>query len=275
MNGPLKKYSDVIGLIPAAGQASRLSPLPCSKELIPIGFHCGDNSGRSSPKVAAHFLFERLRCAGISKAYVILRKGKWDIPAYFGDGSALGMDIGYLIMRLSYGTPYTLDQAWPFIKHARVALGFPDVIFEPDNAFVPLLEHQEQTGADVVLGLFPSAQPHKMDMVETDAQGKLLRIVIKPQQTALKYSWMIALWTPKFTAFMHHYLVQVAEQVKAAESDKKGLMRELYLGDVIQAGLASGLRIETKRFRNGSCIDLGTPADLAQAMLDYGPSRCQ
>lgn len=225
--------------------------------------------------MAAHFLFERLRCAGISKAYVILRKGKWDIPAYFGDGSILGMHIGYLIMRLPYGTPYTLDQAWPFIKNARVALGFPDVIFEPDNAFVPLLERQEQTGADVVLGLFPSAQPHKMDMVETDAQGKVLRIVIKPKQTTLKYSWMIALWTPKFTAFMHHYLAQVAEKVKAAESDKKGMMRELYLGDVIQAGLASGLQIEAKRFRNGTCIDLGTPADLAQAMLDYGPSRSQ
>ncbi|MCP4408018.1 MAG: dTDP-glucose pyrophosphorylase [Gammaproteobacteria bacterium] len=273
MSGPGKKYGDVIGLVPAAGQASRLSPLPCSKELIPVGFHSCDNSGRSFPKVAAHFLFERLRRAGISKAYVILRKGKWDIPAYFGDGSSLGMDIAYLIMGLPYGTPYTLDQAWPFIRNARVALGFPDIIFEPDNAFVPLLEHQEQTGADVVLGLFPSGQPDKMDMVETDVQGKVLRIVIKPKQTKLKYSWMIALWTPKFTAFMHHYLAQVVEQVKAAQADKKAMKRELYLGDVIQAGLASGLRVEAKRFSNGSCIDLGTPADLAQAIVDYGTSR--
>ncbi len=35
---PERKESDVIGLIPAGGQAKRLSPLPCSKELYPIGF---------------------------------------------------------------------------------------------------------------------------------------------------------------------------------------------------------------------------------------------
>jgi len=31
-------YSEVVAATPAAEMATRLTPLPCSKELIPIGF---------------------------------------------------------------------------------------------------------------------------------------------------------------------------------------------------------------------------------------------
>lgn len=32
-------HQNMIGLIPAAGKAKRLQPLPCSKEIFPVGFH--------------------------------------------------------------------------------------------------------------------------------------------------------------------------------------------------------------------------------------------
>lgn len=32
-------HQDMVGLIPAAGNATRLQPLPCSKEIFPVGFH--------------------------------------------------------------------------------------------------------------------------------------------------------------------------------------------------------------------------------------------
>ena len=141
---------EVIGLIPAAGKASRLPSLPCSKELYPIGY----DSRNFSPKVVSQYLLESMRIADIKKAYIILRKGKWDIPAYFGDGKMLDMHLGYLIMDLPYGVPYTLDQAYPFVKEAKVALGFPDIIFEPEDVFVRLLEKQKESNANIVLGLF-------------------------------------------------------------------------------------------------------------------------
>jgi glucose-1-phosphate thymidylyltransferase len=268
-----QKFDDVIGLIPAAGQAARLSPLPCSKELIPVGFGLSSHNGRWSPRVACQFLLERLHLAGISKAFIILRQGKWDIPQYLVDGGAVGVHIGYLMMGLPYGSPYTINQAWPFVQGKRIALGFPDVIFEPEDAFVSLLNHQEVSGADVVLGLFPSRKPEKMDMVETDIHGKVLEIVIKPKATTLKYSWMIAVWTPNFTGFMHEYLVQVAGRFKESKLMDKGgfaMNRELYVGDVIQAGMEAGLRVEAVTFKAGSCIDLGTPEDLALAISTYG-----
>jgi hypothetical protein len=74
---------EVVGLIPAAGQASRLSPLPCSKELYPVGFGIENREQRVYPKVVCQYLLEKMRLAGISKAYIIQREGKWeDCSAY-------------------------------------------------------------------------------------------------------------------------------------------------------------------------------------------------
>ncbi len=85
--------------------------MPCSKELFPIGLRPVEEGRSVRPKVICHYLLETMRLAGISKAYVILRDGKWDIPAYFGDGSLVGIHLAYLMTRLPFGPPYTVDQA--------------------------------------------------------------------------------------------------------------------------------------------------------------------
>lgn len=122
-------FRDTIGLLPAGGTASRLSPLPCSKELYPVGFGHFNQGQRLRPKVVCHYLLEKLRIANITRAYIVIREGKWDIPAYFRDGKILDMNLAYLIMDLPFGVPFTLDQAYPFLKDAIVAFGHPDVIF--------------------------------------------------------------------------------------------------------------------------------------------------
>ena len=264
-------HPDVIALIPAAGQGQRIAPIPCSKELYPIGFYWDAVNQLLRPKVVIHYLFERLRLAGISKAFVILRDGKWDIPSYAGNGARWGMHLGYLMVDESYGSPYSLDQAWPFVQNVRIALGFPDIIFSPENAFVKLLRRQEQSGADVVLGLFPSDRPQKMDMVDADDRGHVRAIVIKPQRTKLRYSWMIAVWTPAFTQFMHDYLAHKIDLLKTANhtSDAVRVVEELYVGDVICAAMSSGMRVESETFSLGNCIDIGTPKDLERAIRKY------
>lgn len=258
---------DVIGLIPAAGLASRLVALPCSKEVCPIGYWAGSKDAAKNLRVAGDFLLERMRVAGIKKAFFVIRKGKWDIPEYFGDGESSGLHLAYLMMRLPYGSPYTLDQAWPFVQGNLIALGFPDIIFEPVDAYVHLLVHQRKTEADVVLGLFPSEQPHKMDMVVTDTSGNVQRIDIKPQETALKYSWMIAVWNFNFTRFMHMFLEQKYQRIAGACRCTDG--KETYVGEIIQAAIEAGLRVESETFSSGRCVDLGTPEDLSRAIQDY------
>jgi glucose-1-phosphate thymidylyltransferase len=264
-------YREVIGLLPAGGQATRIAPLPVSKELYPIGFRPVEGGRSLRPKVACHYLLEKMRLAGATKAYIVLRQGKWDIPAYLGDGAMLDMHLAYLMMRLPFGAPYTLDQAYPFVQDALVAFGFPDIIFQPDDAFVQLLARQADKHADIVLGLFPAHQPQKMDMVDLDDDGRVRLIVIKPPQTHLRYTWIIAVWTPVFTRFMHEHLAaiqNVQEQDDAGSSARE--QRELFVGDVIQAAIHDNLRVEAVLFPDATYLDIGTPDDLVKAVRNMG-----
>jgi len=258
---------EVIGLIPAGGIASRLSPIPCSKEIYPIGFGPLVNDSSPHPKVVCHYLLEKLQLAGISKAYIILRSGKWDIPAYLGDGKMLNMDLAYRVIDISFGVPYTLDSAYPFVKDAIVALGMPDIIFQPDDAFVRLIVRQAETNADIVLAVFPTDRPEKWDMLDLDKDGRIQQFVIKPPQTHLRYTWVVAVWTPVFTNFMHDYLANYQEiEVQKNASSNTLQQREMYLGDVFQAAMRNKMHIETVLFHEGSCLDIGTPEDMLKAI---------
>jgi glucose-1-phosphate thymidylyltransferase len=258
------QHPEIVGLIPAGGEATRISPLPCSKEIYPIGFRQPGEGQGLRPKAVCLYLLEKMRLAGAAKAYIILRQGKYDIPAYLGDGSMLEMHLAYLMMNLPFGAPYTLDQAYPFVQDAMVVFGFPDIIFEPDNAFEQLLSRQSTTRADVVLGLFPTDQPHKMDMVDLDKNGRIRRIVIKPDRTELRYTWIIAVWTAEFTRFMHTYL---AAQTSASDIiDEEQAPPELFVGDVIRAAIHAGMQVETVLFPEGVYLDIGTPEDLVKAV---------
>jgi glucose-1-phosphate thymidylyltransferase len=258
----LERHRDIIGLLPAGGQATRLAPLPCSKELYPIGFRRVGESGELRPQVVTHYLLEKMRLAGITKACFILRDGKWDIPAYFGDGADFDMHLAYLTIRLSSGVPYTLDQAYHFVQHAVVAFGFPDILFQPQDAFVRLLNRQSETNADMVLGLFPVAQPHKWDMVELGSDGRISKIIVKPSQSDLQYTWIIAVWTPVFSHFMHEHLAKLKARNHGSEQ------RELFMSEVIQHAIDHALNVEGILFPQHHCLDIGTPEDLVKAVRD-------
>ncbi|MEL6459245.1 MAG: sugar phosphate nucleotidyltransferase [Cyanobacteria bacterium J06621_15] len=270
------KKLPVIGLIPAGGKATRISPLPLSKELYPVGFRVdGDikvnnlnnnqnnNPNNLRPKVVSHYLLEKMRNAGIDKAYFILRSGKWDIPAYFGGGEMLSMSLGYLIMDLPYGVPFTLDSAYPFVKDAVIALGFPDILFEPKDAYSKILKKLNSNNADVVLGLFPTDKPQKAGMVDFDNDGKVISIIEKPPQSNLRFMWGIAVWKPEFTEFLHEYLIGIREDINLAN------LPEIPIGNVIQAAINKGLQVKAEAFENGSYLDIGTPDDLIKAVKDF------
>jgi NDP-sugar pyrophosphorylase family protein len=245
--------ADIIGLIPAAGRAERLGPLPCSKELLPIGFR--ETPRGPAPKVAGHYLLERFRAAGVRRAFMVLHESKQDVPRYFGTGEIADVALAYLSISGSRSVPETLDRAFPFVDGAIVALGFPDVLFEPLDAYAPLIARQAATGADLVLGLFPAPRHQTTDMVELDAEGRVIRIEIRPTATALRFNWLIAVWTPVFTRFLH-----------AAVRGASGEGPEFQIGAVVRSAVEAGLRVEGIEFPGGSYRDIGTPEDLAAAI---------
>jgi len=253
-----KPQLEVVGLIPAAGRATRVGPLPCSKELFPVGFRVMSEEYNAGPKVVCHYLLEKMRLAGVTTAYIVLREGKWDIPAYLGDGNMLGMHLAYLIMGLPYGVPFTIDQAYPFAQNALVAFGFPDILIDPLDVFVQLLSRQALNDADVVLGMFPADRPHKVDMLELDDNGKIKKILIKPRQTSLQFTWAVAVWTPVFTHFLHKYLITI--------KDSAAMQQELFMGEVFQAAINEGLAVEAVRVSSKPFLDIGTGDDLMRAV---------
>lgn len=245
-----------VGLIAAAGTASRLGALPCSKEIYPVGWHSATHHSAPRPKVAMHYLFDHMREAGVETVYVVLREGKWDIPTYWGDGRSASVNVAYLMMGAPHGTPFTLDQAYPFVRRERIVVGFPDILFTPRDVYPTLLDQQEETGADIVLGLFPARRPEKMDMVELDAQGRPQQFVIKPKATSLTYTWICAVWTPAFTLYLHEHILDAESQWRSGD--------ELFVGDVFQRALQDGLSIESVCFPEGTYTDIGTPDELSE-----------
>jgi len=260
-------YEDIVGLVPAAGQANRIAPLPCSKELYPIGFRKVDGADGLRPKVVSHYLLEKMRIAGVRKAYFILRQGKWDIPAYWGDGQMLGIDLAYVVIEGSLGPPDTIDRANSFVKDKIVAFGFPDMLFRPKDVFAKLLARLDRCGVDVVLALFPAHDTRAMDMVDIDARFRVRSIQLKPRRTSLKYAWLCAVWTPTFTEFLHQFLHRLRRQrntglIGNRKIDAQG---DLPVGAVLRAAVQTKLKVEGVTFPTGRYIDIGTPQAISAA----------
>jgi len=237
-----------IGLVPAAGQALRLGPIPSSKEILPV-------AGEDSMEPACGSLLRQFRTAGADRACIVIRPGKWDIPDALGNGSRYGITIAYSVIPSSRGVPYTLDAAYEWVKDAEILAGFPDILIKPDNALATLQEKRETTGADITLGLFPSSHPENVDMVECDEKGNVNTIIIKDPGCSLRECWLLAAWDPLFTDFLHDWITRQSNTEHA----------EPYLGDVFRDALSTGLKINAHRFSCGEYLDIGTPDDLKKA----------
>jgi glucose-1-phosphate thymidylyltransferase len=249
-----------IGLVPAAGRARRIGPLPCSKEIYPVGF-THDANGVYRPRAACEYLLDAIRLAGATKSYVVVGDGKWDVPAYLGDGSLIGVELAYLTIRASPSTPTTVDRAYAFVRNALVLFGFPDILFEPQDAFARMVARQTESDAAVVLGLFPADRPEKVDMVDVDPTGRVREVVIKPRSTRLRFAWIAAVWGPPFTRFLHEHVASGPDSAKPRDEE--------YVGDVVRAAIASGLVVDSVTFAEGRFHDIGTPEDLDAAVRSY------
>jgi glucose-1-phosphate thymidylyltransferase len=163
--------------------------------------------------------------------------------------------LSYLLRGLPYGPPYSLDQAYPFIRDCLIAFGFPDILVRPDQTYVRLREHWQQSDADVVLGLFPAHNPEVMDMVELNEHRHVSQFIIKPTRTSLTYAWINAVWGPAFTHFLHDHLHREPVPV-----------RDVSVGHVIVAAIQEGYRVQGVPFPEGAYLDVGTPEQLSQAL---------
>ena len=244
----------ISGIIPAAGRATRLGKLPFSKELFPIGID------KSQTKVVSSHLLESMIIANVDQLHVVIRDGKWDIPAYYGS-KFNHKPVCYHLAEYSYGVPFTVNQTSPFTKDHITLLGFPDILFEPKDAYRKLIDELQQSDVPVALGLFPVTKPQKWDMVTLDEDNQVKKIVIKPKSGVYKFGWVIAAWKPEFTAHLNKFVQDLITE----NTDAELLKNELHFGSAIISAMESGMKVKGVIFENGKCLDTGTPDEMKLA----------
>lgn len=251
---------DVVALIPAAGSGTRIAPIPGSKEVFPIGFANVDGD-KPEVKVVSQYLFDRMVEAGVGQGIIVLRHGKWDIPAYFGEGGPAGMKLSYVVVGQTLGPPDTLDRANAFVRHSVVVFGFPDIMLGPPDVFDRLLTRMDSGDVDVVLGLYDVVDPHQSDIVELDRENRVLDIHLKDATSTLPFCWGCAVWGPAFTEFMHAAVGEYRDNTAGSFGtiDAGG---DLPMGLLFKRAVESGLKVVGVPFEGHRWTDVGSPRSL-------------
>jgi glucose-1-phosphate thymidylyltransferase len=248
--------------MPAAGRAVRLGRLPCSKEILPIGVRTS-RSGERRICVLGEFLLDEFVRAGIEHVYLIVNPAKSDIVQYFGNGERLGLRLDYVSVK-SPSTAFSIDSAYPFVRGSVCALGFPDILFPPCDPYSRMISTLEETGADIVLGLFPTEHASMVDMARCDRSGRVESIVVKPAAAPPGYerAWINAVWRPRFGDFLHDNLESLSQH-------RADTSRELYLSEVVMAAIDEGMVAYGTVVSDHACLDAGTPETYALALARF------
>ena len=139
----------IVGVIPAAGYATRLQPLASSKETCPV-------HGRP----VMDYLVERMKRGGCSEVRVVTRPEKHDVIE-----NARRHGATVIAARPDTPAASLLTGIRSLTDSDLVLFGYPDSIWEPIDGFRPLVELVE-AGSEVALGLFRTSQVERPDVVE-------------------------------------------------------------------------------------------------------------
>ena len=166
------------GIIPAAGNGTRIQPLAFSKELLPVGDRDGER-----PKAVSEYVVERLTKGGADKICFVISPGKADIIQYYGSRVERA-DIAYVVQPRPAGLCDAIFRAHALIHPTEsVAVGLPDTIWFPEDALCAL------PGDRLAFLTFPVEHPELFDAVVTDESGRVRQIQVKSPQACSRSIW--------------------------------------------------------------------------------------
>src|SRR5690606_33422664 len=169
------------GIIPAAGNGSRIQPLAFSKELLPVGSRSDGDGER--PRAVSEYLVERMLRAGATKICFVISRGKSDILEYYG-GKVGEADLCYVVQPEPAGLCDAVFRAAPLVHPDEpVLIGLPDTIWFPENALAEL------AGDEFSLLLFPVARPELFDAVVLNPNGMVAEVQVKRAAAASHWVW--------------------------------------------------------------------------------------
>lgn len=168
------------GIVPAAGQGSRIQPLAFSKELLPVGSRVVEGGER--PRAVSEYLLDRLILAGVDKICFVISPGKSDIVEYYG-GTYKGAAIAYVVQPEARGLCDAIFRAVPFVGDEHVVIGLPDTVWFPEDGLSRL--------PDGILSflLFPVAEPQFFDAVVLGPDRVVVAIDVKQPDVRSEWVW--------------------------------------------------------------------------------------
>src|SRR5438874_6173114 len=150
----------MLGVVPAAGAASRLQPLAFSKEMLPVG-STFDERGVERPKAVSEFLVERMLSAGADRICIVLSPEKTDVIPYYARHRAAER-FCYVVQERPLGLCDALFRALQVMRdNEDVLIGLPDTVWFPESGFSVLPE------SEFSFLLFPVDEPQRFDAVLT------------------------------------------------------------------------------------------------------------
>ncbi len=224
-----------------------------AKELFPLLFERDDAS--LEPRPIGQLALQAIRAAGAERCVTVVSPDKLEVVRVFGSTES-GMSLAYVVQSEPRGIPHALRCARAWLADADVVFAMPDTIVLPPDALARVHAERVASGADVVLGVFPTDEPERLGPVELDASGRIVRIYDKPASPPASNTWALASWSPRFTAFACDW----------DETQDASGAREHAIGHAFEAARAAGLDVRAVSFASGRFLDVGTPHGLRAAL---------
>lgn len=226
----------------AAGLGTRLRSLGLNvpKVMVPIG-------GR--PLLEHHFnLFRRY---GVTEFIVNLHYLPETITGHFGDGSRFGVKITYSHEPELLGTAGAVKKMENLLRDGPFFVVYGDNLIEFDVA--ALVEFHQQRGGMGTVALWESPEPWTGGVVETEADGRILRFREKPDRKEIS--------TNLINAGIYVLEPTVLDAIPVGEFKDFGK-------DVFPKLLMQGKALYAMK-PNAYIQDVGTPERLAKAQKDF------
>ncbi len=237
------------GIIPAAGNGTRMQPLAFSKELLPVGSRL-DAGGVERPRAVSEYLVERMARAGATKVCFVISPWKSDILQYYG-GAIGDVDVVYVCQAGAAGLCDAIFRAAPVIPADEpVLIGLPDTIWFPADALAGLPDGR------LSFLLFPVERPELFDAVVLDAQGRVEEIQVKSAEARSHWIWG-AFKMPGETFHALHRLWLARER------------QDEFIGTLVNAWLQAG-GVAWGVCAGESYVDVGTLHGYREAMRLLG-----
>lgn len=237
------------GIIPAAGNGTRIQPLAFSKELLPVGSF-RDADGTERPRAVSEYLVERMVAGGATKICFVISPTKSDIVRYYGGGVG-GVAAAFVVQPQAAGLCDAIFRACPLVSPDEpVLVGLPDTIWFPADALAALPDDR--------LGflLFPVDRPELFDAVVLGDGDRVMEIQVK--QPGARSQWVWGAF--KMPGRVLHELHALWRQPERGDE---------YIGTLVNAWLALGN--EAVGVRAGErYVDVGTLGGYREAVALLG-----